>query len=214
MWPLRAWNSQTQLQYSYISSIYEGCTQMWGIIKTPARLLKCYAVFGVLAQLSTFPELLPLTKPGLLANKLNRPTQGLFSSAEWLGPSGPTANGSLNINLCPHVSAIYRLYFISNRNNKCEALYLQNWKNRGSFFESETQTNLFGFTTTGWFGCTMPSAKIEDCACVHILDSTFALNYQIKIFQRMFHLLKLLFWGKQLIFKWQCMQYVSNYEFF
>lgn len=124
MWPLRAWNSQTQLQYSYISSIYEGCTQMWGIIKTPARLLKCYAVFGVLAQRSTFPELLPLTKPGLLANKLNRTTQGLFSSAEWLGPSGPTANGSLNIHLCPHVSAIYRLYFISNRNNKCEALYL------------------------------------------------------------------------------------------
>lgn len=120
MWPLRAWNSQTQLQYSYISSIYEGCTQMWGIMKTPAHLLKCYPVFGVLAQLSTFPELLPLTKPGLLANKLNRPTQGLFSSAEWLGPSGPTANGSLNINLCPHVSTIYRLYFISNQNNKSE----------------------------------------------------------------------------------------------
>lgn len=130
MWSLSAWNSQTQLQYCYTSSIYEACTQMWGIIKTPARLLKCYAVFGVLAQLSTFPELLPLTKPGLLANKLNRPTQGLFSSAEWLGPSGPTANGSLNINLCPHVSAVYRLYFISNQNNKCETLYLQNWKNR------------------------------------------------------------------------------------
>lgn len=67
---------------AYMSSIYEGCTQMWGFIKTPVRLLKCYAVFEVLAQLSTFPELLPLTKPGLLANKLNRPTQGLFSSAE------------------------------------------------------------------------------------------------------------------------------------
>ncbi len=144
MWSLRAWNSQTQLQYSYTSSIYEGCTQMWGIIKTPARLLKCYAVFGVLAQLSTFPELLPLTKTGLLANKLNRPTQGLFSSAEWLGPSGPTANGSLNINLCPHVSAVYRLYFISNPNNKCEALYLKTERTKDLFSSLETQINLFG----------------------------------------------------------------------
>lgn len=135
---------------------------MRGIIKTPASLLKCHAVFAVLVQLSTFPELFPLTKPGLLANKLNRPTQGLFSSAEWLEPSGPIANGSLSINLCPHVSAIYRLYFISNQNNKCEALYLGKLKEQRRRFSSRRhKTNLFGFTTrrkTGWFGCTMPSA--------------------------------------------------------
>lgn len=126
MWPLRLWNSQTQLQLSYTSSIYEGWTQMWGIIKTPASPLKCYVVSRLPAQLSTFPELCPLTKPGLLANKPNRPTQGPFSSAEW-EPLGPAANGSLNINLCPqHASAIYSLYFISNQNNKCEMAYLWN----------------------------------------------------------------------------------------
>lgn len=171
---------------------------MRGIIKTPASLLKCHAVFGVLAQLSTFPELFPLTKPGLLANKLNRPTQGLFSSAEWLGPSGPIANGSLSINLCPHVSAIYRLYFISKQNNKCEALYLGKLKEqRRRFSRRRHKTNLFGFTTrrkTGWFGCSTPSSKREGYAWLNILDLTFVL-YITKIFCHNF-------WGRLIHWTW------------
>lgn len=85
------------------------------------------------------------------------------------------------------------------------------------YSESEMQTNLFGFTTTGWFGCTMPSAKIEGFACAHILDSTFALNYQIKMISEEVSFIehaRMIVWGKPLIFKWCNMCQIMFFFFF
>lgn len=124
-WPLsppRNSLCRSQMHTSYTSSllgILGSCTGT-GRRKSTCMWLKCRVV-SAHSRICAAPG--TRTKPRLLVNDLNWLQQRLISSAWWLGPSGSRLCILLNINLYSHVSALYRLLFMSWR-NKSESLYV------------------------------------------------------------------------------------------